>query len=214
MIARVRGPMRAATWSRSMLRVTRSQSTNTGFAPTFTIMFSTVKKLSAQVMTSSPGPIRAICSATSMAAVADVSTRTGRPSQCAESAASKRSTHGPLVTCPERSTSVTPSIVASSINGPANFIIPLSGGARACRSRAPRDQPHAEDDEADAEPALHRDRFAEQILRGQCVHDVAEGKHRVSDGNGHAREARDPHHDADRVQRDARDHVTFHRDAR
>ena len=81
MIAFVRGVIAASTWSRSMLRVTRSQSTNTGVAPTFTIMLRTVKKLCADVITSSPGPMPATCSATSTAAVADVSAFTGRPPQ-------------------------------------------------------------------------------------------------------------------------------------
>ncbi len=38
-IARVRGPIRAATAARSRLRVPGSTSTNTGVAPTLTIMF-------------------------------------------------------------------------------------------------------------------------------------------------------------------------------
>ena len=77
----VRGVIAASTCARSMLRVTRSQSTNTGVAPTLTIMLSTVKKLCAHVMTSSPGPTPATCSATSTAAVADVKAFTGRPPQ-------------------------------------------------------------------------------------------------------------------------------------
>ena len=84
-------------------------------------MLSTVKKLCADVITSSPGPTPQSCSATSIAAVADVSTRTGRPPQNADSAASNCWTHGPLVIWPERSTSPTPAIVASSSTGPANL---------------------------------------------------------------------------------------------
>jgi hypothetical protein len=38
----VRDVIAASTAARSMFRVTRSQSTNTGVAPTFTIMLSTV----------------------------------------------------------------------------------------------------------------------------------------------------------------------------
>src|SRR5574340_345557 len=149
-----------------MLRVTGTQSTKTGVAPTLAIMLSTVKKLCAQVITSSPGPMPASCSATSIAAVAEVSTRTGRPSQCAESATSKRSTHGPLVMCPERRTSAAAATVASSSSGLANL-----SGAVAVIS-APRHQPHAGDDDADAEPALHRHRFAEQEMRGDRIDDV------------------------------------------
>ena len=121
MIARVRGVIAASTAARSMLRVTRSQSTNTGFAPTLTIMLRTVKKLCAEVITSSPGPMPQSCSATSTAAVAEVSTRTGRPPQKADSAASNCRTQGPLVSCPERRTSPTPAMVASSSTGPANL---------------------------------------------------------------------------------------------
>ena len=80
MMALVRGVMAASTWSRSMLRVVRPQSTNTGLAPTLTIMFGAAKKLMAEVITSSPGPTPAICRASSMAAVAEVTTRAGRPS--------------------------------------------------------------------------------------------------------------------------------------
>ena len=60
------------------------------------------------------------CSAISTAAVADVTTRTGRPPQNVDSAASNRSTHTPLVMWPERSTSPTAAIVSSSSSGLAN----------------------------------------------------------------------------------------------
>jgi hypothetical protein len=59
MIARVRGVIAASTCARSTLRLTRSQSTNTGLAPTFAIMLSVVKKLCAGAITSSPGPTSA-----------------------------------------------------------------------------------------------------------------------------------------------------------
>jgi hypothetical protein len=113
--------MAASAAARSMLRVVSSQSTNIGFAPTLTIMLSTVKKLCAEVMTSSPGPMPQSCSATSTAAVAEVSARTGRPSQKRDSSASNFCTHGPLAMCPERSTSVTPATVSSSMSGLANL---------------------------------------------------------------------------------------------
>ncbi len=121
MIARVLGVIAASTAARSRLRVTRSQSTKTGVAPTLTIMLRTVKKLWALVITSSPAPMPASCSATSTAAVADVSTRTGRPPQNSESDSSNRRTHGPLARCPDRRTSPTPAMVASSSTGPANL---------------------------------------------------------------------------------------------
>src|SRR5487761_2286710 len=199
MIARVRAPMRASTWPRSMLRVTRSQSTNTGVAPTLTIMLSTVKKLWAQVITSSPGPMPASCSAISTAAVAEVTARTGRPAQKSDSAASKRSTQGPLVMCPERSTSPTAAMVASSMTGLANF----SAAAAAMGCSALRDHPDADDDEPDAEPALDADRLAEQVVRSDRIDDVAQRQHRIGDRNGDAGQAEDPHDQADDVERGA-----------
>ncbi len=71
MIAFVRGPMRASAAARSMLRVVGSTSTNTGVAPTLTIMLGAAKNVIDAVMTSSPGPIPAMRSAISSAAVAD-----------------------------------------------------------------------------------------------------------------------------------------------
>ena len=156
MIARVRGPMRASTCARSMLRVTRSQSTKTGVAPTLTIMLRTVKKLCAHVMTSSPGPISASCSATSTAAVAEFRTRTGRPSQNRESSRSNASTQGPLVMWPERKTWATSAIVSSSSSGLAN----LRCGRLGIRNLCSRNEPHADDDETDPEPTGQRDVFA------------------------------------------------------
>src|SRR5438270_13905288 len=109
-------------------------------------------------MTSSPAPIPANWSATSTAAVADASVRTGRPAQNCESARSNVSTHGPLVIWPERNTSATPAIVASSISGPANFSV---GAAVIARLRRMGYQPHADDDETDTEPAPRGDRLAD-----------------------------------------------------
>ena len=119
MMAFVRGPMRAATWARSRLRVPGSTSTNTGTAPTFTIMLGAAKNVIAGVITSSPGPMPATCSASSRAAVADATTRTGRPPASVESAASNALTLGPLVIQPERSTAATSAMVASSSVGRA-----------------------------------------------------------------------------------------------
>ena len=78
-IARVRGPIRATTAARSRLRVPGSTSTNTGVAPTLTIMFGAAKNVIAGVMTSSPGPMPHTVSASSSAAVADDTQRTGLP---------------------------------------------------------------------------------------------------------------------------------------
>src|SRR4029077_17193694 len=119
-------------------------------------MLRTVKKLWPQVMISSPAPISSSCSATSTAAVADDRTRTGRPSHNVESAASNRSTQGPLVMWPERRTSPTAATVASSIKGLANFSggVSLIGGVSAAG-----DEIDTGNDETDAEPALHGNDF-------------------------------------------------------
>ena len=119
-MARVRGPMRAATAARSRLRVPGSTSTNTGVAPTLTIMFGAAKNVIAGVITSSPGPMPHTRSASSSAAVADDTQRTWRPPTYSDSAASKALSFGPLVIQPERSTSATLAIVASSRVGRAN----------------------------------------------------------------------------------------------
>ena len=79
MIARVRGVIRASAAARSMLRVARSTSTNTGVAPTRAIVFGAAKNVCAGVSTSSPGPTPTSRSAISSAAVADETTRAGRP---------------------------------------------------------------------------------------------------------------------------------------
>jgi hypothetical protein len=76
MIARVREEIAASTASTSMLRVSRSTSTNTGCAPTRNTTFAEAAKLNAGRMTSSPGPTPAASSAISSAAVAEVSTLT------------------------------------------------------------------------------------------------------------------------------------------
>jgi hypothetical protein len=120
MIALVRGVIRASTASRSRLRVARSTSTNTGVAPDLTIMRGAAKNVCAGVITSSPGPAPTSCSAISSAAVADDTTRAGRPPWNTDSAASSAFTCGPLVIQPERNTSPTPATVASSSVGRAN----------------------------------------------------------------------------------------------
>ena len=55
MMARVRGVIAASTCSRSMLRESSPTSTNTGRAPTRMMTLAVATKLSAGVMTSSPG---------------------------------------------------------------------------------------------------------------------------------------------------------------
>ena len=79
MTARVFWVTAASSRSRSMLRVAGSASTNTGVAPTARIAFAVPTQDSGVVRTSSPGPIRQRRSASSSAALAELSTRTGRP---------------------------------------------------------------------------------------------------------------------------------------
>ena len=72
------------------------------------------------VITSCPGPTPAILSAISIVQVPELQARTGRPPKYSESFASNAFTCGPEVIHPERSTSATPAIVASSIVGRVN----------------------------------------------------------------------------------------------
>ena len=79
MIARVLAVTAASALSRSILRVAGSASTNTGVAPMARITLAVATQLKGQVITSSPGWTPATRSAISSAAVAEVTTRTGRP---------------------------------------------------------------------------------------------------------------------------------------
>ena len=54
--ARVRGPMRAATWSTRSVQVSGSTSTSTGVAPTYTAANTVAAMVNAGMMISSPGP--------------------------------------------------------------------------------------------------------------------------------------------------------------
>jgi hypothetical protein len=120
MIARVAPVTACAARSRSMLRVRGSTSTNTGRAPTSSTTFAVATQDSGVVITSSPGPTPARRRPTSSAAVPEQRVRTTRPPQWRESAASKAFTCGPEVIQPERRTSATPAIVASSMDGRVN----------------------------------------------------------------------------------------------
>ena len=117
MIARVAGVIAASTRSRSMFRVTGSMSTNTGRAPTSKMTWLVATHDSGVVITSCPGPTPAMRRAISIVHVPELKTRTGRPPQYSESFASSAFTFGPDVIQPERSTSATPAMVASSIVG-------------------------------------------------------------------------------------------------
>jgi hypothetical protein len=77
-------------------------------------------QVSGVVITSSPGPTPAILRAISIVHVPELNARTGRPPKKSESFASNAFTCGPEVIHPERSTSATPAIVSSSIEGRVN----------------------------------------------------------------------------------------------
>jgi len=117
MMARVLWVTAASAAGRSILRVRGSTSTNTGRAPTASTTFAVATHESGVVMTSWPAPMPARRSATSSVAVPELKQRTGRPPQWRESAASNAFTCGPEVIQPERSTSPTPAMVASSMVG-------------------------------------------------------------------------------------------------
>src|SRR5471032_286359 len=116
-MALVRGVMAAATCSRSIARVIKSQSTKTGCAPTLTIIFMVEKKLCVEVMTSSPGPTPQASSASSMAPVAEVRLRVGRPPKVCDSACSNSCTRGPLAIQPLRMVSAMADIASSEMLG-------------------------------------------------------------------------------------------------
>ena len=119
-MARVLGVMAASMRSRSMLRVSLRTSTNTGLAPTVSTTLAVATQVNGVVMTSSPLPTPATRRAISSAAVAEFMARTGRPPTCSESAASNARARGPVVIHPERRTSATSAIVASSMEGRVN----------------------------------------------------------------------------------------------
>src|SRR5580658_9583523 len=117
MIARVRGVTAFSARPRSIVRVTGSMSTKTGLAPTSRTTLLVATQVSGVVITSSPCFTPAIRSAISIVQVPELKTRTGRPPKCSESLASNAFTWGPDESHPERRTSATPAIVASSIVG-------------------------------------------------------------------------------------------------
>ena len=117
MIAAVRAVIAASRRSRSRLRVRACTSTNTGVAPTASATFALATQLSGDVITSSPGPMPQTRSASSNAAVPELTSLTGRPPKRADKAASNCWHLGPVVIQPERSTAATSLIVASSIEG-------------------------------------------------------------------------------------------------
>src|SRR5580658_9074385 len=186
---------------RSMLRVIGSTSTNTGLPPARTITLAVATQDSGVVITSSPGPTPASDMAISMPPVAELNARTGRPAKYADSVASNSRTCGPLVIQPERSTSATPAMVASSIEGRVNgrnsllTMAPLGVAA----ASAARHQPHAEDDDRDAAHTRRAELLGEQQPGSQCVHHVADREHGVGDADIDPRQRQDPEHHADRV---------------
>src|SRR5580698_9047488 len=120
MTARVLCVTAFSSRSRSIVRVAESMSTKTGLAPTSrtTLLVATHER--GVVITSSPCPTPAIRSAISIVQVPELNARTGRPPKYSESLASNAFTWGPDVIQPERSTSDTPAIVSSSIDGRVN----------------------------------------------------------------------------------------------
>ncbi len=120
MMALVRGVIAASTLSRSILCVRASMSANTGVAPTSIITLAVATQEFGVVMTSSPAPIPAMRSAISIVQVPELNVRTGRPPKYSDRRASSACTFGPLVSQPERSTSATDAIVASSMVGLVN----------------------------------------------------------------------------------------------
>src|ERR1700722_16545954 len=93
-------------------------SANTGVAPTSMITFAVATHELGVVMTSSPGPMPAMRKAISIVQVPELKVRTGRPEKNSDSRDSNAFTFGPLlVNQPERRTSVTPAMVASSMEG-------------------------------------------------------------------------------------------------
>ena len=117
MIALVAGVMAALTNSKFRFRVDKSISTKTGLAPTVRMTLAVDTQEMGVVITSSPGPIPATRSATSIVAVPLAKQRTGRPPKSSDRADSSCWHFGPVVIQPERRTSPTAAIVASSILG-------------------------------------------------------------------------------------------------
>src|SRR6185437_9523444 len=90
-------------------------SANTGVAPTSRMTLAVATHEFGVVMTSSPGPMPAMRKAISMVQVPELKVRTGRPEKYSDKLDSKARTFGPLlVSQPERRTSVTSAMVASS----------------------------------------------------------------------------------------------------
>ena len=92
-------------------------SANTGVAPTSSMTLLVATQERGEVITSSPGPTPASRRPISSAAVPELNARTGRPAHRADRSASNCLTWGPEVIQPERSTSATPAMVSSSIEG-------------------------------------------------------------------------------------------------
>ena len=113
-----------------MLRDTRSTSTNTVVAPVRSITLAVQKKVCAALITSSPGPTPSISRAICIAAVAEVTARTGRPPTYSDRPFSKAAICGPLAIQGLRSVSATAATIDSSIVGRANGITTAPPGTR------------------------------------------------------------------------------------
>ncbi len=118
MMALVRGVIAASTLLMSRLCVRASISANTGFAPHSRITLDVATHELGVVMTSSPGPTPAMRSPISRVQEPELNVLTGRPWKYLDRRASNVWTRAPLpVSQPERSTSTTAAIVASSTVG-------------------------------------------------------------------------------------------------
>src|SRR5689334_9228732 len=201
MIARVAREMAFSARLRSMLRVRGSTSANTGRAPTSSTTFAVATHESGVVITSSPLPMPARRSAISSVTVPELKARTGRPPQSFDSAASNAFTCGPEVIQPERITSATPAMVASSMLGRVKGRKSWLKG-RSANSRA-RHQEHADDDDTDSCEPHRREDLAEEVPGRDRVHHVADREHGVGDAHRNFGKGDDPHHHADHVAGEA-----------
>ncbi len=113
----MRGVIAASMRAGSMCRVVGSMSTNTGRAPTLSTALAVAAHASGVVMTSWPSSMPSIRSATSIVTAPELNTRTVRPRNSSDSAASNSAATRPVASQPERSTSATPRMVCSSISG-------------------------------------------------------------------------------------------------
>ena len=163
-----------------MLCVIGSISTNTGVPPTVRMTLLVATQEIGVVMTSSPGPMPAMRSATSMVEVPLAKVRTGRPPKNPESSDSNSCTLGPEVIQPDRSTSPTLAMVASSSVGRVNGMGGSNGvsfcmtGILPAASLRTGEDPDANQNDGDADNALHAHDFAKQVPGEGRINHIAQ----------------------------------------